>query len=189
MTASSLTLTCIVSDYISFVFRSVLYSTVCVALLYAIVVLAGLILYAKYHTCDPLSINNGVKFNQLLSHFVLNLAEDKPGMWGLFVGGIICAGLSSISSILNALSGVIYKDFVCKFSKKQFSTTTAKQILKSVVVIEGLLSIGISYGFQKANEIFQIAITMLGLTVGPMLGLMILSVLYPKANAQVKNCL
>lgn len=47
-----------------------------------------------------------------MPHYVVDIGRRIPGVAGLFIAGIFAAGLSSMSSTLNTLSGTIYEDFL-----------------------------------------------------------------------------
>lgn len=99
----------------------------------------GLCLYAQYEHCDPVAsglvekpdqvcyvqiasglflarisewFNFEITLPQILPHYVTEVGGKIPGLPGLFIAGIFAAGLSSLSSSLNTLSGVIYDDFI-----------------------------------------------------------------------------
>lgn len=50
--------------------------------------------------------------DQLLPYYVLDVAENIPGLPGLFLAGLVSAGLSTMSAILNTVAGTIYEDFI-----------------------------------------------------------------------------
>lgn len=149
-------------------------------------ILIGLIMYARYQACDPLTFKNNLKVDELVSFFIMDIAKKRPGISGLFAAGVLSAGLSTISSILNSFASVIYYDFVCKFSKKSFSSEASRIILILIVAAEGLISIGVSYVFKYVNGMFALVFGVTGMLNGPMLGLVTLGILCPKANRKVR---
>ena len=94
---------------------------------------------------------------------------------------------SSFSTTLNSLSGVIYKDFVCKATKKSFSESQALIIVKSIVFITGILCILLSFVVEHLGGLFYVASNILSLVNGPQLGMFSLGILIPKANSNVCN--
>lgn len=56
-------------------------------------VYAGMLIFAKYATCDPIAANLVTKADQLFPFFVMDSAGDLAGFPGLFVAGIFSAGL------------------------------------------------------------------------------------------------
>lgn len=56
-------------------------------------ILTGLMIYAKYHDCDPFTINHVQKNDQLLPYYIMDVASKIPGLPGLFIAGVFCAAL------------------------------------------------------------------------------------------------
>lgn len=50
--------------------------------------------------------------DQLLPYYVMDVAADVPGLPGLFLAGLVSAGLSTMSANLNTAAGTIYEDFI-----------------------------------------------------------------------------
>lgn len=148
-------------------------------------ILTGLTIYAKYKSCDPLSVGKTSTLDQLVPYFVMDVARNIPGITGFFVAGILSAGLGSMSSTLNSISGVIYNDIICKTFGREFKDQKAKTIMKFIIVAQGLVCIGISYCFRLTNELFSFAMGTFAVLNGPMLGIVILGMLCPKATAGV----
>lgn len=53
----------------------------------------GLLIYATYHDCDPLTTKLAKAKDQLLPLLVMRLFGDYPGLPGLFVSGVFSAAL------------------------------------------------------------------------------------------------
>lgn len=75
-------------------------------------VFCGVIIFARYEMCDPITIGEVKKPDQLFPYYVMDIAKSIPGLPGIFVAGVFSAALSSMSSVLNVLSGTIYGDFL-----------------------------------------------------------------------------
>lgn len=56
-------------------------------------------MYANYKDCDPFVSGTVDKEDQLLPHFVLDIVGHIPGLPGLFIAGIVCAGLRYLNNI------------------------------------------------------------------------------------------
>jgi len=50
--------------------------------------------------------------DKILPYYVLDVAADVPGLPGLFLAGLVSAGLSTMSAGLNTVAGTIYEDFI-----------------------------------------------------------------------------
>lgn len=53
----------------------------------------GLLIYAYYHKCDPVTRGVIGKSDQLLPYFVMHITSSLPGLPGLFVSGVFSAAL------------------------------------------------------------------------------------------------
>lgn len=74
--------------------------------------MSGVLVYAKYYACDPYTIGEIKKPDQILPYYVMDIGKNIPGLAGFFIAGAFSAALSSLSSALNALSGTFYTDFL-----------------------------------------------------------------------------
>lgn len=53
----------------------------------------GLLIYATFHDCDPVSAHVISKADQLLPFYVMELAGNVPGLPGVFMSGVFSAAL------------------------------------------------------------------------------------------------
>ena len=97
----------------------------------------GLLIYATYYDCDPLTTGLAKAKDQILPLFTMDLLKDLPGMSGLFIAGIFSASLSSLSTALNSISAVVLEDFFKPFCKTQLSEGQTGFILRATVFIFG----------------------------------------------------
>ncbi|XP_055541915.1 sodium-coupled monocarboxylate transporter 1-like isoform X1 [Wyeomyia smithii] len=133
-------------------------------------VITGLIMYAKYETCDPYTIKTINKLDQMLPYFIMDVGGKIPGMPGLFVSGIFSAALSTMSSVLNTLAGTIYEDFIrVRFPKS--SEKTASNVMKCLVILLGVVVIGLVFVVEKLGQVMHMAISLSGITSGTLLGM------------------
>jgi Na+/proline symporter len=59
----------------------------------------GLILYANFFKCDPLTDNSITNPNQLVTFYVIKNLKDIPGFSGLFLGSLFCGNSNQIFCI------------------------------------------------------------------------------------------
>ncbi|GFW25372.1 sodium-coupled monocarboxylate transporter 1 [Trichonephila clavipes] len=76
--------------------------------------LCGLIIYAYFRPCDPLTSPDSPiqAADQLLPYFITTTLSDLPGLPGLCICGIFSASLSTVSSTINSLASVTSEDFI-----------------------------------------------------------------------------
>lgn len=146
----------------------------------------GLVVYARYQSCDPFTMGDIQKMDQILPYFVLDVAGKIPGLPGLFIAGIFAAALSTLSSCWNTLSGTIYEDFV-RGLMPTASEKRASTVMKWIVVLLGVITIGMTFVAEKMGTVLQLTITIQGLTGGTMLGLFTFGMLFRKGNTKVSG--
>ncbi|XP_035917651.1 sodium-coupled monocarboxylate transporter 1-like [Anopheles stephensi] len=130
----------------------------------------GLLIYAKYESCDPFSIKKISKIDQILPYYIMDVGTKIPGLPGLFVSGIFSAALSTMSSVLNTLAGTIYEDFI-HHRMPNASEKKASNIMKMLVVLLGFLVLGLVFVAERMGQVMHIAISSSGVTSGTMLGM------------------
>ncbi|GJQ68448.1 hypothetical protein Trydic_g17030 [Trypoxylus dichotomus] len=147
-------------------------------------VLTGLMMYTKYHDCDPISTKQIQKGDQMIPFFVLDVAGSIPGLPGLFIAGAFCASSSTLSAVLNCVCGVIYQDFLERFLQKNLSEQSISNILKMIVLTSGLISTALVFVVENMGNIFPLGMKVAGLAQGPLIGLFTLGMMFPVANAK-----
>ncbi|KMQ90977.1 sodium-coupled monocarboxylate transporter 1, partial [Lasius niger] len=160
-------------------------------------VFTGLIMFAKYYDCDPLLTKAISRTDQTLPYYVMDVAGHLPGLPGLFLAGLVSAALATMSASLNTVSGTIYEDFISSWitdsPKKEATAANIMKasnipydipILSGIVLITGAISVGLVFLVERLGPVFQIALSMRGVTDGPLLGLFVLGILVPWANTK-----
>lgn len=163
----------------------------------------GLVIYAFYYKCDPVTRGAIHKSDQLLPYFVLQIAQTMPGLPGLFVSGVFSAALrylthlsdlivwllntlfyfSSMSTGLNSMTGVIFEDLIKPRMKKPLTEGQASFLMKVIVVIIGSTCVGLVFVVEKMGAALIQASGSLGaITAGPLLGIFSLGMFFPQAN-------
>ncbi|XP_065929206.1 sodium-coupled monocarboxylate transporter 1 [Magallana gigas] len=74
----------------------------------------GLVSYAYFVKvrCDPLASKFIKNPNQILPTLVTEIFQDTPGMTGLFIAGLLCASLSTVSSGYAVISSMTLQDIL-----------------------------------------------------------------------------
>ncbi|PNF16521.1 hypothetical protein B7P43_G07192 [Cryptotermes secundus] len=147
--------------------------------------LTGLLIHARYHDCDPLTTKAIKRVDQLLPYYVMDVAGFIPGLPGLFVAGVFCAALSSMSTSLNTLSGTIYEDFLSRWLPTDKQTEVVVNfIMKLTVCVVGVVCVFLVFWIEKLGSVIQVGVTVSGVTYGAMLGLFSLGMFFPWANTK-----
>lgn len=134
----------------------------------------GLLLYARYHDCDPLTTKLASQKDQLMPLMVMEILKDTPGMSGMFIAGVFSAALSSLSTALNSLSAVVLEDFCKPFIKDEISEKSCAIILRGTVLIVGLVSVLMVFIVESMGSVLQLSMTVPSICFGPMLGVYVI---------------
>lgn len=146
---------------------------------------AGMLIYAWYHECDPLTTKLAGTKDQLLPLLVMNVLGDYPGLPGLFVAGVFSAALSSLSTGLNSMAAVVLEDFIKPFRKTGFTPRVADILMKLTVVILGATCVALVFVVEKTgSHVLQLTVSLSSITSGPSLGIFSMGVLLPWINAK-----
>uniref|UniRef100_A0A4Y0BPM5 Sodium-coupled monocarboxylate transporter 1 n=1 Tax=Anopheles funestus TaxID=62324 RepID=A0A4Y0BPM5_ANOFN len=139
----------------------------------------GMLVYATYYHCDPLTTELAKAKDQLLPLFVMETFAAYPGMTGVFVAGIFSAALSSLSSALNALSAITLEDFCKPYCKKPLTEKQIGYIMRGSVLVYGALSVVLSLLVEHLGTVMQLAMTLSSGSAAPLLGMFVMGILMP----------
>ncbi|XP_019875827.2 sodium-coupled monocarboxylate transporter 1 [Aethina tumida] len=164
--------------------KSVAYYCLGMIVVKTVCVLQGLIMYTMYSDCDPFTTKHITNKDQLLPYYVMDVAQKIPGLSGLFIAGVFCAALSTLSANLNCLAGTIYEDFLSTILTKHNSHKTAGYILKLIVIVAGIISTLMVYIVEHLGGLLALSIGLGSVAHGPVLGMFTLGMLFPRANSK-----
>lgn len=116
----------------------------------------GILIYATYKHCDPLTTKLASARDQLLPLFVMDTLGGIHGLSGLFVAGVFSAALSSLSTCLNSMSAIVLEDFVKPFVHKPLSNRAINWIMRMVVVFMGVICVALVVVVQKLGTVLQL---------------------------------
>ncbi|XP_003736693.3 sodium-coupled monocarboxylate transporter 1 isoform X3 [Drosophila pseudoobscura] len=131
----------------------------------------GLVSYAVYHECDPISTKLAKASDQLPSLLMMRTLGSMPGLPGLFVAGVFSAALSSLSTGLNSLACVLTQDIVQPLLKKPLTERQTAFWLRGIVVGFGFSCIGMVKIVEKLGNVVPLATTVGAVSMGPLLGI------------------
>lgn len=81
---------------ICYYFRTVIILLFGIIALVTMSCFAGLLIFATYYNCDPVTTKEISKSDQLLPYFVMKIANGIPGLAGMFISGVFSAALRYI---------------------------------------------------------------------------------------------
>ncbi|XP_014366298.2 sodium-coupled monocarboxylate transporter 1 isoform X2 [Papilio machaon] len=143
----------------------------------------GLVIYATFASCDPLATGAIRKSDQLLPYFVMSMAGPVPALPGLFMSGVFSAALSSMSTGLNSLCGVIFEDLIRPAYKSPISERAASFIMKIIVVLVGGACAALVFLVEHLGALVQAGKSLAGITAGSLLGMFSMGLFLPWVNS------
>lgn len=103
-----------------------------VAAILTVACICGLVLFVEYRTCDPIKVGVLRKYDELMPQYVLQRFFDYPGLAGLFVSAAYSGSLSTMSSGYNALSAVVWEDFMAPSLGKKMTNLSIIRLTKAI---------------------------------------------------------
>lgn len=144
--------------------------------------LVGIVLFAFYSHCDPVTYGLIMASDQLYPLFVMDIMGHVPGVPGLFVASIFSGSLSTLSSGLNSLSAVMLQDIIKPYFAPNIKEKTAAMLTTILALVFGVICLGLTYVASLLGGILQAALSLFGMLGAPMLGLFTLGMIFPWAN-------
>ena len=145
----------------------------------ALMLIVGLGLFAFY-SLNPLDSSLAAlvaeKGDRIFPLFIIN--EMPTGLKGLIIAGILSAAISSLDSILAALSQISLTMFYRPFVNPGKEEAHYLAVSRLLVIAWGLVLAAIAWQFTKSGgDIITLAFSMTTYTLGPMLGLFLASLI------------
>ncbi|XP_054746818.1 sodium-coupled monocarboxylate transporter 1 [Anastrepha obliqua] len=142
----------------------------------------GIIMYALYHDCDPITRGYVQKLDKMVPFFVQDVVGHLSGMPGLFISCVFSAALSTMSASLNSLAGVVYFDYIKPHVKH--TERKANLIMRAFICASGVYSIISGFLVEKFASILQMVYSIGGVTFGSVFGVFLLGMLVPLAHGR-----
>jgi len=139
----------------------------------------GMVMYAVYHKCDPITSKQVRTRDQMLPLHVLHVAGDYPGIPGLFMAGVFSGSLSTISSALNSLAAITLKDFITMEKLNKLSQIQQAFMTKVFSAIFGLIGYGVTFLIRFMPGMLEAGLIIGGVTSGPIIGVFTLGMVVP----------
>ncbi|XP_054708332.1 sodium-coupled monocarboxylate transporter 1-like [Uloborus diversus] len=148
----------------------------------SVTTLAGLLIYSKYHDCDPIKTKQVSAPDQLLPLYVMDALGTMPCLPGVFVAGIFSGAISTVSSGVNSLAAVTLEDIVKSYIKPDISEKWATRMAKILALSYGVACIILVAVVERLGAILQLSLSVFGVIGGPVLGVFALGMFFPWAN-------
>ncbi|XP_063239969.1 sodium-coupled monocarboxylate transporter 1 [Bacillus rossius redtenbacheri] len=154
-----------------------------ITILFSLSWVAGMVIYANYADCDPLSLGYIKKIDEIVPFFVEDQFTYLPGFLGLFMATLFNGALSLAVSNLNSLATVTWEDFVSQIPRcSHFTDRQQLLTIKIIGAVYGVVIAGISVGVGMLSGVIESSMLMTSATSGPLLGVFLLAILAPCVN-------
>ncbi|XP_070495286.1 sodium-coupled monocarboxylate transporter 2 [Chironomus tepperi] len=144
---------------------------------------AGLLIYAKYWKCDPLTSGMVKRDDQLFAIYVMETVGEWKGVAGLFIAGVFGAALSSLSVVLNSTAAVLLEDILKGCLKMRPSEKAAAIFVKLSILILGGITMGFLFIVEKLGGILGVATSLTAIAAGTTFGIFTLGMLNPYSTS------
>ncbi|VDL85927.1 unnamed protein product [Schistocephalus solidus] len=153
--------------------------------------LGGLVSYATFVGCDPKLNGETTASDQILPYLIMKLFNHIPVVRGLFISSILAAALSTLSSGINSIAGVIMEDvfveafFLCR-PGACISQRKLTLFARLLAILIGLITIGVAFLLSIVSSgVLQISFSIFGAIGGPILTVFTLGIIMPFVNQWV----
>ena len=144
----------------------------------------GLVVFARHHSCDPLKSRQISSPNQILSFFILSNFTGFYGAAGICLSALFAASLSSVSSLINSLSLILWEDYFKLFSYfKRLDDSKSLRISKVISLSIGLFCTALAICISLlGTNLIQISVTAISAANGSILGVFLMGYSFSSAN-------
>ena len=162
--------------------RAIWMNAICDIPLMPLMFLTGagvLVYYAVFHNPDvPIAAGQAMPF------FVAHKLNDlMPGLSGLFIAALFAATMSSVDSGINSLSAAVVIDFYRRLFVRHRDERHYLSASRWATLILGLLATFAAMFMGRIGEVWQIAVAVMGLFMGPLLGIFLLGFFTTRTNS------
>ena len=146
----------------------------------AATLLLGVLLFGFY-SLNP-GLPEDIPSDQILSYFIVD--RVPPGASGILVAAIFAAAMSSIDSALHSLATCMTVDFYDRYVASEPSEARSLRVAQGLIVVWGILGIlSAFYVASTGQDLLPFLVLYTTMFLGPLLGLFLMGVLFPRVNA------
>lgn len=154
-----------------------------ITVLFSLSWVVGMVIFACYADCDPLTRGYISKFDEIVPFYVEDKFVYLPGLLGLVMATLFNSALSLAVSNLNSLATVTWEDFFSQIpALNNLKDTQQLNIIKFISILYGFVIMGVSFLVGMLSGVIESSMLMTSATSGPLLGVFILALLVPCAN-------
>ncbi|XP_077538521.1 sodium-coupled monocarboxylate transporter 2-like [Haemaphysalis longicornis] len=173
---------CMASPTLRTAQRTVLVGCSFLVAVYAINMAMTLALVAWFRGCDPKLAGIIRSHDQILPYYVKKYLPHFIGFTGLFLASIVSAATSTISSLINSQTAVIYVDVLSQRYKNLDSHV--RWITRGLAFLLGSIMTLYSCACYYMGSVTRVIIMVQSASTGPFVGLMLLAVIFPFVHSK-----
>ncbi|CAF0974822.1 unnamed protein product [Adineta steineri] len=143
----------------------------------------GLVIFAKYHLCDPLKLGLIKQSDQLYPLFVMETLRRFKGLPGIFLACVFSGALSTLSSGLNSLAAVVLADIIKFFYRKPLTDKQDLLYSKLLSLVFGVVCILVTYLVSLLGNLLQATLSLFGVLSGPISAIFMIGFFLPWINS------
>ncbi|KAK3885451.1 hypothetical protein Pcinc_010335 [Petrolisthes cinctipes] len=153
--------------------------------LWTVFFLSGLVAYATYSGCDPLTAGKIQQPDQIIPYLVMDKLGRFKGLTGLFVAAVYGGVLSTQSSCANSMACVIWEDFLKPAQYfHNLPEEKAMYIVKLISCGAGLMSVLLGLLVEHLGSIYQVAYSVCAAFESPIYGVFLAGLCAPWVNTK-----
>lgn len=146
----------------------------------AATLLLGVVLFGFYALNGGLS--EEITGDKILPYFIVN--QVPVGASGFLVAAIFAAAMSSIDSALHSLATCMTVDFYDRYVLREENESKSLRVAKILIVVWGGLGIlSAFYVASTGKDLLPFLVSYTTIFLGPLLGIFLMGVLFPRVNA------
>ncbi|KAM4706701.1 sodium/iodide cotransporter isoform 1-T2 [Discoglossus pictus] len=146
-------------------------------------VTCGIVMFALYHSCDPVLAGYVSAPDQYMPHLVLEIFDQYPGVPGLFLACAYSGTLSTVSTSINAMAAVTVEDLIKPY-KPNITMKNLTLISKGLSLLYGTACITVAaLSSFLGGGVLQGSLSIMGVISGPLLGAFFLGMFFVSCNS------
>nr|XP_045595250.1 sodium-coupled monocarboxylate transporter 1-like [Procambarus clarkii] len=151
--------------------------------LWSLFFFSGLVAYATYRDCDPLTTGKITKPDQIIPFLVTDKLNHLTGMAGIFVSAVYSGVLSTLSTLGNSAACLIWEDFLKH--RPYFSRLSSAGAIKAVMIISagtGVMATSLGLMVGDLGNAFHVIVSINSAISGPLCGIFLTGICAPWVN-------
>ncbi|XP_070384331.1 sodium-coupled monocarboxylate transporter 1-like isoform X6 [Dermacentor albipictus] len=160
--------------------RTAVVGTVLVLIYYGVASSLGVALIYWFRDCDPMLTGAIRSYDQIVPYYVKKNLNEFPCFSGLFLAGVVSAATSTISSLINSQSAIIYVDIAARYFNVDEKHSAA--VTKGIALVVGAIMTAYAIAAPHLGSAAKIIMVFYNSATGPFVGLFFMAVVFPWAN-------